>query len=171
MTDAFPLAATLSLRDATPGSIVRIGRSDGCKIALVTAEVVNDVRSFVWLNPGFKNRPAVIFAENWRNDPSVLQYTSTTRFELGSRDSDLDFGRNAYETVGSIVSIGDGLYLSAAPFDDFSGWSKLVNIQDGSVYSGDRPTLPWSFLSWQLWVRSSKPAADFMLTEFRLPQG
>lgn len=170
MADAFPLVATVSLKDATPGSIVRIGRSDGSKLALVTSEVVNDVRSFVWLNPGFKNKPSVIFAENWRDDSSVLQYKSPTRFELGSKDNDLDDGRNAHETAGPIVSIGDGLYIRAVPFDDFRGWNKFVNIRDGSIYSGERPVFSWSFLSWQLWIRDPRSLADFMLTEFRLAQ-
>lgn len=167
MSDAFPAVVTVSLKDATPGSIIRIGRHDGCKVALATDQIVNNVRSFVWLNPGIQNKPYAIFAENWRNDPSVLQYISTARFELGSGDNDLDpIGRNVWDASGVIVSIGTELFIRAAPFDDFYDRCKLVNIRDGSVYSGELPSTLWTFLSWQLWIRSPDQTADFMLTEF-----
>ncbi|MHC1946491.1 hypothetical protein IF803_19085 [Bradyrhizobium sp. UFLA06-06] len=170
MSDVFPSFTVLPLKDALPGSIVRIGRYDGCKIALVTNHVVNGTRSFVWLNPGFKNRAPVIFAENWQNDSPVLQYTCEARFELGMADDDIDpSGHNVWETAGVIVAIGDELFIRAAPYDDFYAYLRLVNVRDGSVYAGELPRGLWTFLSWQLWIRDTAKAGHFMLTEFRLP--
>jgi hypothetical protein len=168
MIDVFPALSTVSLMDAAPGSIVKIVRSDGIKLILVTAHVANGVRSFVWLNPNFKNRPAVIFAEKWQNDPAVLQYVSDVRFELGTADEELDpSGRLSWETPGVIVSIAGDLFIRAAPEDPFYGQYKLINVRNGSIYSGHPPNSLWTFLSWQLWIRDPVGDRDFMLTEFR----
>lgn len=148
MNNAFPSVSTVLLEDATAGSIIKIARSDGAKLALVTDHFVNGTRSFVWLNPNFRDRPAVIFAQNWRNDPSVLQYLSNTRFDLGSANEELDpSGRNYWQTPGVIVSIGDQLFIRAAPQDDdFYGGTKLVNIRNGSVYSDRPPDTLWAIV-------------------------
>jgi hypothetical protein len=90
MNDVFPAVSTVSLKDAEAGSIVRIMRSDGPKFALVADHFSNDTRSFVWLNPNFKDRPAAIFAEKWPIDSDVLQYRSNARFELGTANDDID---------------------------------------------------------------------------------
>lgn len=164
MSDVFPNLATVSLNEAQPGSIVRIGRYDGCKIALVTNHIANNVRSFVWLNASFQNKPPVIFAENWRNDSTVLQYASNVRFELGHKQDPT--GHNTWQMPAVIVSIGAQLFIRAAPFDHFDGGYKLVNLQDGSVYSDQPPSSLWTFLSWQLWLRDPEQRRDLMLTEF-----
>jgi hypothetical protein len=167
MTDSFPCVSTVSLRDADPGSIIRISRHDGSKLALVTDQIVDDVRSFVWLTPNFQDKETVIFAEKWRNDPSVLQYSSAVRFELGTTDAELDpIGRNSWETAGVIVSIGDSLLIRAAPMDSFYGGYKLVNIRNGAVYSDRPPETLWTYLSWRLWIRDPSKRCDVKLTEF-----
>jgi hypothetical protein len=136
MSDVFPAPSTVSLMDAAPGSIVKIMRSGGPKLALVADDVTDGVRSFVWLNPNFQNLPAVIFAEKWQNDPSVLEFGSNVRFELGTTNEELDpRGRDSWETPGVIVSIANDLSIRAAPQDQFYGSYKLVNIRNGSVYA------------------------------------
>ncbi|WP_130582409.1 hypothetical protein [Bradyrhizobium sp. Leo170] len=165
MVDVFPAPSTVSLKDATAGSIVGIARYDGVKWALVTDHSSNGVRSFVWLNATFQDRSPVIFAENWQNNPSVLQYASNARFEL---DDKLDpTGHNSWETPGVIVSIGSELLIRAAPHDNFYGGNyRLVNIRSGSVYSDPLPNPLWTFLSWQLWQRDPERRHDLKLTEF-----
>ncbi len=168
MNDVLPMVSTVSLKEAEPGSIVKIARSDGPKLALVTDHFAGGVRSLVWLIPNFQNRPPVIFAENWRNDSSVLYYGSNIRFELGTANDELDpNGRNFWETPGVIVSIGNDLFIRAAPQDEIYDMHKLVNVRNGSVYSERPPNSLWTFLSWQLWIRDPVAHCDLMLTEFR----
>jgi hypothetical protein len=169
MVSAFPSVSTVSLKDAQPGSIVSIARHDGPKLALVADHFVDGLRSFVWLNPNFRDRPPVIFAEKWQNDPAILQYEAAAiRFEFGTKSEDIDpRGRNTWETPGVIVSINRHLFIRVAPQDPFYGNFRLVNIVDGSLYSDRPPDTLWTFLSWKLWVRDSLKRSDFMLTEFR----
>jgi hypothetical protein len=168
MADVFPALATISLIDAEPGSIIKIGRFDGPRLALVTDHIKNGVRSFVWLNPNFQNRPSAIFAENWQNDTSVLQYCGNVSFDLEIGDDGLDpGGRHFWETPGVLVSIGNDLFIRAAPEEEIYGRHKLINVRNGSVHSGRTPDSLWTILSWQLWIRDSLGQRSFMLTEFR----
>lgn len=157
----------MSIKDAEPGSVVKIARHDGSKLALITDHITNDVRSFVWLNPNFQNKPPVIFAENWRDDPSVLRCGPNVRFEIELADKTIDpSGRRAWETAGAIVSINQDLFIRAAPEDLFYGNYKLVNIKSGALYSGRLPSTLWTFLSWQLWIRDPAGYCNLMLTKF-----
>jgi hypothetical protein len=168
MSDLFPSVSTVSLKDAEPGSIVRISRHNKSKFALVTDHVVDGTRSFVWLNPDFPDMAPVIFAEKWRNDPSVLQYQTDIRFELGTTEDEIDpTGRRSGEMAGAIVSIGSDLFIRAAPEDQFYGRYILVNVRNGALYPDRLPDTMWTFLSWQLWIRDPLTRADLMLTEFR----
>jgi hypothetical protein len=168
MCDSFPAVETVSMKDAEPGSIVRISRYDGPKLALVTDETVNGVRSFIWLNPNFQNKPTVIFAENWRTDPSVLQYKTKPRFELGTADGEIDpTGHNSWDVIGVLVSIGNDLFIRAAQ-EEFYGRYKLINVRTGSIYSDRLPDTLWTFLSWQLWLRDPIKQCDALLTAFRV---
>jgi hypothetical protein len=167
MSNFFPNVSTISLRDAQPGSIVKIARSDGPKLALVADHFTNGIRSFVWINPGFKDRPPVIFVENWRNDPCVLLFGPSARFELGTEDRALDPGdRKSWETAGAMVLVGNELFIRAAPGDDSYGRYALVSVRNGSVSFDRSPDISWTFLSWQLWVRDPLRQCDLMLTEF-----
>ncbi len=170
MNDVFPAISEVSLKDAEPGAIVKIARFDGPKLALVTDQLANDARSFVWLNPNFPNKPPVIFAEKWRNEPSAMCCGRAVRFELRLADELIDpTGRNSWETAGAIVSIGQELFIRAAPEDPFYGQYRLVNIRSGAVYSDRPPNTLWTFLSWQLWLRDPTKHCDLMLTEFHSP--
>jgi hypothetical protein len=169
MNDVFPPVSTVSVKDAEAGSIVIIPRSGVSILALLTDHITNGTRSVVWLNAKIKDRPAVIFAENWRNEESVLRYNGNTRFELGMADDEIDArGRNSWETAGAIVSIGDELFIRAAPQDSFYGFYRLVNIRTGIVFTDNYPSNVWSFLSWELWMRDSVAHRDLMLMEFRM---
>jgi hypothetical protein len=169
MADVFPTLSTISLREAEGGSIVGIPRHDGVKLVLVADRLANGVRSFVWLNPNFQDRPSAIFAENWRNESSVLQYGPNVRFELGTSDDELDpTGRNSWEAPGVIVSLGGDLFIRAAPDDEIYGRNKLVNVRNGAVHSTNLPDTLWTFLSWQLRIRDPLKHCDIKLTEFRL---
>lgn len=167
MADSFPTVETVSMKDAQPGSIVRIARYDGPKLALTTDEIVNGVRSFVWLNPNFQNRPTVILAENWQNDPLVLRYKTELRFELGTADNEIDpTGHNSADIVGALVLIDSDLFIRAVSGEEFYGRHRLINIRSGSIYSSRLPNTLWTFLSWQLWGRDPMKSHDFLLTEF-----
>lgn len=167
--DVFPFFKTVSLLDAKPGSIVRIARNGASKVVLVTDHITNGVRSFVWLNPGFRDRPPAIFAEKWRNDPSVLQYANEHRFEFGTEPNELDpTGRNSWRAPGAIVSIADDLFIWAALEENEFGRPKLVNIRSGSVHPDALPETLWTFLSWQLWIRDPLARRDLMVTQLQL---
>jgi hypothetical protein len=168
MATTFPSITTTSMIETEPGSIVWIARHDGLKLALVTDHIVNGVRSFVWLNPNFPNKPAAIFAEGWQNDPSVFCFGHDTRFELGlDNDTISPNGRSHWDTPGVIVSINDALFIRAAPDDQFYGDYRLVNIRDGTLYSGRPPNNLLTVLHWELWIRDPAQRADHKLTEFR----
>ena len=109
----------------------------------------------------------MIFAENWRNDPSVLSYGPNVRFEIGTSDQQIDPGdHNSWETAGALVLTSNELFVRAAPEDAFYGRYVLINVRSGSVSFDRPPDNSWTFLSWQLWVRDPQKERDVMLTEF-----
>lgn len=167
MNDVFPSVSTVSIKSTEAGSIVKIPRSDNPILALVTDHLTKDVRSIVWLNAKIPQRPSIMFAENWRNEEAALRYNDSIRFELGITDNDVDAkGNKSWETHGVIVSIGDELYIRAAPQDSFYGSYRLINIRNGSVFEGYPPNDSWSFLSWRLCLRDSIANRDVVLMEF-----
>jgi hypothetical protein len=169
MNDVFPSVSTVSVKDAEAGSIISVPRAGGSVLALLTDHLTDGVRSFVWLNAKFQDRPPVIFAEKWRNEESALCYNGNIRFELGTAEDEIDARGNRFrETSGVIVSVGDDLFIRAAPQDDFYDTYRLINIRTGSIFPDSPPSNVWSFLSWRLWVRDSVADRDLMLTEFRV---
>jgi hypothetical protein len=171
MNDVFPLISTVSIKETEAGSVVKIPRLDNPLLALVTDDVMNNARSIVWLNAKMPDRPSVIFAENWRNEEAVLRYNGNIRFDLGMADNEIDArGGKFWETPGVMVSIGDDLYIRAAPLDNFYGSYKLVNIRTGSVFPKHPPSNLWSFLSWRLYLRDSVTDREITLMQFNIKQ-
>jgi hypothetical protein len=167
MNVVFPSVSTVSVKDTEAGSIVKIHRSGSQTLALLTNHFTKNVRSFVWLNAKIPERPSVMFAENWRNEDTTLRYNDDIRFELGIADTEVDpRGSKSWEAHGVIVSIGDELYIRAAPQDSFSGHYRLVNIRNGSIFEGQPPNDMWSFLTWKLCLRDSITNRDVILMDF-----
>jgi hypothetical protein len=167
MNDIFPSVSTVSINDTEAGSIVKIPRSDNPILALVTDHLTEGSRSVVWLNAKIPQRPSIMFAENWRHEKTTLRYNDNIRFELGIADNEVDpRGSKSWETHGVIVSIGDELYIRAAPQDNFYGHYRLINIRNGSVFEGHPPNDTWSFLKWKLCLRDSIANHDVVLMEF-----
>ncbi|UFZ05399.1 hypothetical protein LQG66_03530 [Bradyrhizobium ontarionense] len=167
MADFFPIFATTSLRNASPGSVVLVPRHKGPKLALVTDQIVNNARSFVWITPNFPGKPPAIFEENRRDEPSVLQFTSPVRFELKHEPDKLDpTGRDYWYTPGVIVCIGEDLFIRAVPGENFYDVYKLINIRDGTVYNGEPLSQMWTFLTWELWIRDPNKLCDKVLAAF-----
>lgn len=167
MNDVFPAVQTVMLADAAPGSILKIPRSGGPVMALVTDQISNDTRSVVFLNARLSDRPPVIFAANWRLTEPCLSYSGNIRFELGMAEDEIDINnRYWWETAGVIVSIGNQLLIRAAP-TDFAFSSMLVDIRTGGVFAGAQPNSVWNFGSWTLCLRDDVTDRCLELCSFK----
>jgi hypothetical protein len=83
--DVFPTIYTLSLADASPGSLVILPHSMGHMLAIVTADSTRtDARSIVILNFKEPNYPPVIYEEDWSG--ICLSYDAPLRFELSNSE-------------------------------------------------------------------------------------
>jgi hypothetical protein len=169
MNNVFPSVSTVSINDAESGTIVKLPRVHGAILALVTDHSTNGARSIVWLNSMARDRPSVLFIENWQNEESALRYNDAIWFDLGMADDEVDArGQRSWEMPGVILSIGDELFIRAAPYDAFRDQDKLVNIRTGRIFSSRPPNDMWSFLSWRLLLRDPAANIDLTLMEHRI---
>ena len=163
-----PQVCTARLSDAKPGSILKVPRSGGPLLVLVTDLVAGDGRrAVVVLNGKLPNRPSVFFADNWSDIDSCLVYKMKLHFELTNIETEIDpRGHEWREIAGVIVLIDDQLYIRVAPQDSFYDNFRLINIQSGAVLSQQTPNNVWSFGRWCLWLRDSIPERHVKLLEF-----
>jgi hypothetical protein len=171
MNEVFPPVYTVSLAAASPGSILSVPRYGGPVFALATDHSVEGGRSLVFLNLKEKGRPQVLFAEKFQNIEGCLAYKEGLRFELGMGIGEVDArGHDWSETSGVIVSIDEQFFMRAAPFDNFYGQWRLVNIQTGSILAGQAPSNVWSLGAWSLCLKDAKTGRDLTLHKFELPR-
>jgi hypothetical protein len=169
MNEIFPRIRTVSLATAKAGAILRIPRSGGSLLALVTDEpAVEDSRSFVILNATDQNRPRAEFVNNWGNRGGLLAYDEPLRYELSMAEADIDvYGRMWSDAPGTIVSFEDDLYLQTVIFSSHFGSLRHVNIRTGSIFKTQIPNYNiWTFGVWNLCLRDSVRQESFPLFEF-----
>ncbi len=168
MNEVFPPICTVSLDSAQPGSIVRIPRSGGSIFALIAEKQPGENgHSFVVLNSSVPNRPAVFFANNWRNENSCMAYKAKLHFELSVDEADLDIrGHDLWEVPGVIVSVGDQFFIRAGSLEPFHGGFHYVNIQTGALLSGQLPNDTCTFAAWQIWLRDTYDR-NFCILKFK----
>ena len=168
MNEVFPAVSALRLSEATPGTILKLPRSGGSLVALVTDQVRSDGnRSVVVLNGRFSEVPSVFLADNWADMDSCLSFRSKVHFELTTDEAEIDPRGNRWRDVpGVIVLIGDQMHIRVAPRDSFFENPKLVNVHSGVIFSQQAPNSLWTFGRWSLWIRGSLPEQRTQLMEF-----
>jgi hypothetical protein len=167
MNEVFPQVRTVLLAEATPGSILRIPRFEASMIAIVTDHSIDGTRSVVLLNAHIPNLPSVVFAQKWRLIEPYLCYSGKIRFEMGMNTDEMDeLGHEWWQTPGVIVSIGDQLFIRAAP-SEFGFRHTLINIQTGAIFAGDPPNSLFTFGNWKLSVRDDTAERSFELCSFK----
>jgi hypothetical protein len=169
MNDIFPQVSTVLLAEATPGSIIRVPRYGESIIALVSDESIDEIRSIVMLNARIQGLSKVVFSRKWRlDDGPYLCYRGKIRFEIGMDPTGIDErGQHWWETPGVLVSIGDQLFIRAAPTE--CGYStSLINVQTGAVFSAKPPSRSCTFGSWELCVRDELTDRCIELYRFKI---
>lgn len=168
MNDVFPKVQTVLLAEAPAGSILRIPRSKGPIYALVTDQIVDDIKSVVMLNAQFPNYPNVIFAQKWRLDEPYLCYRTNIRFELSLDEQTIDdYGHDWWRTPGIIVCVGEQLLVRAGA-TEFGFGNTHVNIRTGAVFSGNMPNNAFSFGTWRLVLQDDKTKSIFELCSSKI---
>ncbi|HZQ13178.1 MAG TPA: hypothetical protein VFB31_10255 [Pseudolabrys sp.] len=170
MVEVFPKMTATVVDKAKPGSILKIPRSSGVLIGLVTNEVSdNGARSVVLLNSMMSDRPPVIFARKWRF-ATALCFDDPGEFELKVDDKHIDW-RNSrrWETSGCIIVADNQLFIRAALADEMAGGHEYVNIQTGSLYSGTMPGDVPAICGWSLRIPDKKKHRHIPLCSFDAP--
>jgi len=168
MNDVFPEIWSVPLAEAA-GSVAVIPHPDGPLLTLVTNESIqNGLRSIVILNLKSPNNLPVQFHENWRDSEMCLCYKTPLRFELSNKESDIDTSGNWYRRVGVIASINNQLCIRAVAAA--RGGFRYVNVQTGSVFSGDLPNYFVTFGVWSIWLRDPLRERSSLLFDFNVHQ-
>jgi hypothetical protein len=164
MSDVFPNLCGVPLAQAA-GCVATIPRSEGSLLALVTTESIQkDLRSVVILN--LSDSPSVVFYEDWRGSEKCLCYRESVRFELSSKQSDIDTRGNWWRKSGHIASINNEFFIGAAA--PLRAGFRYVNVRTGAVLSGELPNFYAAFGVWSIWLRDPLRERSAQIFEFNI---
>jgi hypothetical protein len=110
--------------------------------------------------------PTVVLHQNWEGGEMCLYYKTRLRFELSNKEGDIDTTGNWWRRVGVIVSTKDEFLIRAAGTS--RGGFRYVNVQTGSVFSGELPITCATFGVWSLWLRDPVRERSFQVFDFNI---
>lgn len=167
MSAVFPEICSGTLGEAPAGSIAVIPHHDGPLLTLITDQSVRqDLRSIVILNLRHPGHPSVVFHENWEKRDSCLYYRSPSRFELSNKTDDINTDGTWWRVSGVITSFQNEFFIRAAA-GIHSGF-RFVNIQTGTVFTGDTPKFYAAFGVWTIWLRDPLRECSSQLFNFNI---
>jgi hypothetical protein len=170
MNIIFPMVKTTMTAEAEAGSIVLLSRHGEAIFALATDQSTEEKgATLVLLNARLQSKPPVIFMSGWRSE-RCLQYEDQAEFEINIEDKFCDpSGSTWWETAGTIVSIGDQLFIRAVQSQDY-GFERfhLINVRTGAVLTERPSNQMWTFGSWKLRIRGKDESHKISLCSFEI---